>query len=243
MARSAIQLYTLRALDEPLDELLARVRDAGFEGVEYANRIGDADADAVRTALDETGLESVAAHVGIDEIEDDPEATIEFYRSLGCDHLVVPWLDPECFETESDIEATADRLLRVAETVDDHDMALSYHNHDHEFAAVNGRPAFEHLAEATREPLGFELDCGWTAAAGVDPTAVLDRWGDRVSLVHISDADETRSSVEVGDGVLDVEACAAAVRAHDVEWAIYEHDDPDDQMASVAHGADVLERF
>ncbi|EMA47418.1 sugar phosphate isomerase/epimerase family protein [Halococcus saccharolyticus] len=243
MARPAIQLYTLRALDEPLDELLARVGDAGFEGVEYANRIGDADADAVRTALDQTGLESVAAHVGIDEIEDDPDDTVEFYRSLGCDHLVVPWLDPECFETEAAVAETADRLMAVAETVDDYGMALSYHNHDHEFAEVNGRPAFEQLAEATREPLGFELDCGWTAVAGVDPTAVLDRWGDRVTLVHISDADESGSPTEVGDGVLDVAACAAAAREHDVEWAIYEHDDLDDQMESVVHGADVLEQF
>jgi len=79
--------------------------------------------------------------------------------------------------------------------------------------------------------------------AGADPVAVLDRWGDRVSLVHISDADETRSSVEVGDGVLDVDGCATAVQEHDVGWAIYEHDDPDDQMESVAHGAGVLERF
>lgn len=243
MARPAIQLYTLRALDEPLDELLARVGDAGFEGVEYANRIGDADADAVRTALDQTGLESVAAHVGIDDLEDDPDDTVEFYRSLGCDHLVVPWLDPECFETEAAVAETADRLMAAAETVDDHGMALSYHNHDHEFAEVNGRPAFEHLAEATQEPLGFELDCGWTAVAGVDPTAVLDRWGDRVTLVHISDADESGSPTEVGDGVLDVAVCAAAAREHDVEWAIYEHDDPDDQMESVVHGADVLEQF
>jgi len=243
MARSAIQLYTLRAVHEPLDELLARVDDAGFEGVEYANRIGDADADAVRAALDETGLESVAAHVGIEEIENDPEGTVEFYRSLGCDHLVVPWLDPECFATEDDIEETANRLMTVAEAVDERGMALSYHNHDHEFAAVDGRSAFDHLAEATREPLGFELDCGWTTVAGADPVAVLDRWGDRVSLVHISDADETRSSVEVGDGVLDVDGCATAVQEHDVGWAIYEHDDPDDQMESVAHGAGVLERF
>lgn len=243
MARSAIQLYTLRAVDEPLDELLARVDDAGFEGVEYANRIDDADTDAVGAALEESGLESVAAHVGIDDLEDDLDDTVAFYRSLGCDHLVVPWLDPERFATEGDIETTANRLMRVAEAVDDRGMALSYHNHDHEFAAVNGRPAFERLAEATREPLGFELDCGWAAAAGADPTAVLDRWGDRMSLVHVSDADGTRSPVEVGDGVLDVRACAAAVKDHDVEWAIYEHDDPDDRMASVAHGAAALERF
>jgi sugar phosphate isomerase/epimerase len=240
MAQSAIQLYTLRGVDTPLPELLTRISDAGFEGVEYANRIGNTDIDTMTAALDETGLESVAAHVGFDRLEDDLDETIEFYQSLGCDHLVVPWLDPEHFETTETIETVADRLMTMAETLTDRGITFSYHNHDHEFTEVDGQPAFDRLVAATAEPLGFEIDCGWAAVAGADLVSMLDRWENRVSLVHISDADETRSSVKVGNGVLDVSACASAVREHGVEWMIYEHDEPTDAMESVPHGAEIL---
>ena len=243
MARPAVQLYTLRAVETPLPDLLARIDDAGFEGVEYANRITEADIDSVVSALDETGLESAAAHVGINRLEDDIEEVIGFYRSLGCEHLVVPWLDPEAFATTEAVETTANRLQSVAEAVDDCGVDFSYHNHDHEFVTVDGETAFDRLADLTTRPLGFEIDCGWAAAAGVDPVSVLDRLGDRVSLVHVSDADKDRSPAEVGEGVLDVPACADAVREHAIEWAVYEHDEPANAMESVAHGADVLGGF
>ena len=242
MVRAAIQLYTLREVERPLPELLESVHDAGFEGVEFAGRITDADIDQVRATLEETGLESVAAHVDIERLETDPEETIECYRSLGCEHLVVPWLGSEAFATVDAIEATADRLESVAETVTAAGMAFSYHNHDHEFVAVDGETAFDRLTAAT-DTVGFELDCGWVTVGGTDPVPLLDRLGDRVSLVHISDADETGSPTEVGEGVLDVAACMEAVDDQGIDWAIYEHDDPADAMASAAHGADVLGRF
>ena len=122
-------------------------------------------------------------------------------------------------------------------------MAFSYHNHDHEFVEVDGETAFDLLAAATTDIVGFEVDCGWVTVGGVDPVSLLDRLGERVSLVHISDADGTGSPTEVGEGVLDVAACMEAVDDHGIDWAVYEHDDPTDAMASAAHGADVLGRF
>ena len=243
MARSAIQLYTLRTVETQIPELLTEVSNAGYEGVEFAHRVSEADTDAVRTALNETGLESAAAHVGIDRLEDDLEDTIEFYRSLDCEHIVVPWLDPEAFETVDAIEKTADRLQSVAESVESHGMRFSYHNHDHEFVRVDGETAFDRLADATTAPVNFELDCGWVTVGGADPAELLDRLDERISLVHISDADESGTPTEIGDGVLDVTACADAADRAGVEWAIYEHDDPADAMASAAHGAEVLDEF
>ncbi|WP_327053984.1 sugar phosphate isomerase/epimerase family protein [Halomicrococcus gelatinilyticus] len=243
MTRHAIQLYSLRTVERPLEDLIVAASEAGFEAVEYATRIRDADTGAVVEALDETGMESVAAHVAFDELNDDPGETVSFYRTLGCDRLVIPWLDEDHFENEDAIEETAHRLTSLAERVSDHGAALGYHNHVHEFRDVGGRPAFDRFAAASGEPLELEVDLGWAAAAGADPVRFLDRWHDRIPLVHVSDADQTRTPTEVGDGVLDVEACAAAVRRNDVEWAIYEHDEPVSPLESMVHGTEVLEGF
>lgn len=243
MVRSAIQLYTLRRVEKPLVDLLTTIGEAGFEGVEYANRIGSSDIESVNAALEKAGLESVAAHVDIEEIEDDPVNVVEYYHSIGCNRLVVPYLDGSHFESEDAIETTANRLTTLAETVSDHGASLHYHNHDHEFVDVNGQTGFERLADVTGDALSFEIDLGWAAAAGVDPVSLLDRLGERVSLVHASDVDETGSPTELGTGILDISACVAAVRDHGIEWAIYEHDEPTDPMASVGRGAEILPRF
>nr|WP_233340976.1 sugar phosphate isomerase/epimerase [Haloprofundus sp. MHR1] len=243
MAHSAIQLYTLRNVDEPLESLLEDIGDAGYEGVEFAQRVHEADLDAVTAALDETGLETVSAHVGLGAIEDDLDDTVEFYRALDCDRFVVPWLDAERFESEAAVRETATRLTEAAETLADRGIDLCYHNHDHEYELVDGTPALELLAEHSDAPLGFEVDLGWVTVGGGDPVSFLEQWGDRVPLVHVSDAEADRTPREVGDGVLDVERCAKAVRESDIEWAIYEHDEPEDPMASMRGGVDVLEQF
>lgn len=243
MARSAIQLYTLRSVDEPLESILREIGDAGYEGVEFARRVHDADLDAVTAALDETGLETASAHVGLDAIEDHLDETIEFYRALDCDRFVVPWLDADQFESDEAVRKTANRLTEAAETLADHGIDLCYHNHDHEYEPVGDTPALELLAEYSDDPLGFEVDLGWVTVGGGDPVSFLERWGDRVPLVHVSDAEADRTPREVGEGVLDVDRCAKAVREGDVEWAIYEHDEPEDPMASMRGGVDVLEQF
>lgn len=242
MVRSAVQLYTLRSLDEPLPEIIRRVGDAGFDGIEYASRIRDADTENVLTALEAAGIESVAAHVGLDAL-DELDEVVSFYHDLGTDRLVVPYLDASYFESRETVEETAGKLTTYADEVADRGASLYYHNHDHEFTMVDGRPAFEHLIELAGDSLNFEIDLGWAAAAGADPVRVLDEWSDRVSLVHLSDADENRSPTEVGEGMLDVDACATAINTSGVEWAIYEHDEPTDPLSSVTHGADVLSRF
>ncbi len=46
---------------------------------------------------------------------------------------------------------------------------------------------------------------------------------------------------EIGEGDVDMQACADAAREADVEWLIYEHDMPDDPAASIETGAAFLE--
>ena len=88
---------------------------------------------------------------------------------------------------------------------------------------------------------GIELDVGWAAAGGGDPAAILAELGSRGSVVHFKDVDvETRTPVEIGEGDVDMQACADAARAADADWFIYEHDYPEDPVASIDHGAEFL---
>jgi sugar phosphate isomerase/epimerase len=234
--RPAIQLFTLRELDASLPDLLARVGDTAFEGVEFAG-LGGSDPEEVRAALDDAGLDAAGAHVGIEDLESDLDSTVETYRKLDCERIVVPYLDEAQFASEKTTADTARRLQELAARLDDRGMALGYHNHDHEFTALDGQSAYDVLAAET--DIDLELDVGWATAAGHDPVGLLGHLRDRVPLVHLKDVSGDRP-VELGDCDVDSEACVRAALEAGTEWLVYEHDEPDDPEASLEHGAERL---
>ncbi|MFC6906483.1 sugar phosphate isomerase/epimerase [Halalkalicoccus tibetensis] len=244
MARTAVQLYTLRGIDDPLPAVLESVAETSLDGVEFAHRVAGADTNEVLATLEGTGLEVAAAHVGLDALEDDYGETTALYDELGAEDLVVPWLDPPHFESEAAVAEIAERLNDVAGRLADDGFTLHYHNHDQEFVDCGGHSAMDELLERTDGSIGFELDLGWANAGGADPVALLDRYGERISHVHFADADAASASpTELGEGDLDLEACAEAARSAGVEWYIYEHDEPADPHESLSYGAETLDPF
>ncbi|MFC7202516.1 sugar phosphate isomerase/epimerase family protein [Haloferax namakaokahaiae] len=228
----ALQLYSLRELDEPTPALVRRVADAGFDGVEFA---GLDDDDAIGTALEETGLVSPAAHVPIEDLEADLDAVCERYGALGVETLVVPYLPPEAFADADAVDETAHRLDDLTARCDDRGFRLCYHNHEHELAKIDGERAIDRLAE--NSGIGFELDLAWILAAGADPISYISRYADRTPLVHLKDvvvddtAERGGNPVNLGEGELDIDASVAVARDAGVEWVIAEHDFPDDPAA------------
>ena len=242
MARTAINLYSVRELDEPLLEILDRVADAGYDGVQFSGGLGDASPDDVLSKLAETGLEPTGAHVGIDDLEDYLEATHGLYaETLGCGSAVVPYLDETHFDSGASVERMAERLAGITTAAGEYGWPIHYHNHDHEFVDVDGETAFERLFALAPE-LGLELDVGWALVGGFDPVALIERYADRIDLLHMKDMDvESEDFREIGEGDVDMQACADAARGADVEWLIYEHDQPDNPAASIETGAAFLD--
>ncbi|GAB7017429.1 sugar phosphate isomerase/epimerase family protein [Halostagnicola bangensis] len=244
MAQTAIQLYSLRELEEPLPDVLNEIDETSFDGVEFAHRIRDADGTEVARALERTGLTPASAHVDLESLEDDVSSTVKFYDRLGCDTFVVPYLDESHFESLEAVESTANRLSAVASDLSERGVDLHYHNHEHEFVTCGERTAMAELLKQTGDVVGFELDLGWANVGGVDPVAFLERYEERISLVHLADAEtDSGSPTELGEGDLDLEGCLEAVERANVEWGIYEHDRPTDPRRSLSHGAETLDRL
>jgi len=246
MPRLAVQLYTLRSLDEPLVSLLNQIADLGYDGVEFAYRVQETPTDKVRDALDRTGLSAAAAHVPIESLEQEYDSTVDLYTHLGCDTLVVPWIDPDRFETVEQVADVAERLNTLAADLAADGFSLAYHHHDHEFVAVESADhaqwtALDELLDRTDDRVGLEVDLGWALVGGVAPDLLLNRYADRITHVHVSDADVAAGEpVGLGDGDLDLTALADALDRVDADWWIYEHDDPEDPIASITTGIDGL---
>lgn len=242
--RTAIQLYTLRDLDEPLADRIERVADVGYEGVEFAGLYGNDPADVAET-LDETGLDAVAAHLGADDIEAEYDDLLAAYGELDCDRFVVPSYDHEAFESREGVAEAADRLDSLAERLADDGVDLCYHNHVFEFAEIDGTTGFDAFVEETAE-VDLELDVGLATHAGADAVDLLERYADRIELVHVTDTvpgDDDHLHIDLGEGEVPLQECIDAARDTASDWLIYENGRTDHPARSAADDYETLRKY
>lgn len=244
MVSTAIQLFTVCKANESLWSIVDSVDEAGYDGVEYneewfpaltdsENELGEAATPSEMELPDTPGVQ-----VPLVVLENRFSEVVSTYEEFGCRDFVVPYVDEACFETRDTIGEIADRLTSVAERLAARDCQLHYHNHHFEFARVGDRTGYELLIDET-ENVNLQLDVGWAAAAGENPTEVLERFAELVDLVHLKDMDiETATPAELGKGDVDLEACVDAAKTIGAEWVIYEYDWPEEPLTSLAHGAD-----
>lgn len=248
MVQTAINLFSVRDLDESTLSILERVAQAGYDGVQFSGGLGDATPNVVASKLAETGLTPIAPHVGIGDLEDDLGAVFETYHDgLGCADAVVPHIGRENFADADSVDTFAERMASIAANLAAEDVRLHYHNHDFEFTALDQETAFDRFIDATAggdgvPSVGIELDVGWALAGGDDPAALIERLDDRIEFVHMKDVSlgADPPTVEIGAGDVDMAACATAARSVGAGWLVYEHDTPADPAASIETGAEFL---
>jgi len=225
-----------------MTETIERVALAGYDGIEIP--MEDATAPDVHDALEKTGLEVTSIGTGLWSLEHEFEENLEAARALDCEDLVCMWMGEDQFESPEALDSAADTLSEIAAKLAEHDCTLHYHNHDHEFVALEGAhdTAFDALVEATDDRVQFELDVGWVGTGGQDPIETIEALSERVSLVHLKDmAFEDGEFRTFGEGDLDIAGVCNVAEESDVDWLIFENDEPLDPVAEPSHARIVLE--
>lgn len=222
----ALQLYTVRdELQKDFAGTVRKVAEIGYPAVEFAG-YGGLSAAEMASLLRETGLQASSTHVSLDAVRDDLDGQIAYCREIGCRFMFLAWLAPD-ERGGSRLGALARQLDEAGRRCREAGISFGYHNHDFELEQVDGKPLLERLMEETSpERVTFELDVYWTAFAGVDPAAFLERHRDRISLLHMKDMDAERRYTEVGEGTLDIAGICRLGQEIGVRWYVVEHDAP-----------------
>ncbi len=213
--RIGLQLYSVRnALAESTSATLQRISELGFSYLEAANHHAATDdgigfgvsARELRSLLDDLGLQVIGCHVNpLDRPERLP-AVLDYQQEIGntqigCDIEFYPPGD-------------RDYVLRRAEFFNDvgrlcaeRGMRFYYHNHYQEFQLVDGVPVYEMILENTDPELVFvEMDTYWVYRGGQDPIAWMQRYPDRIILLHQKDFPaSTDQPLNLYDGVVDID--------------------------------------
>jgi sugar phosphate isomerase/epimerase len=124
-----------------------------------------------------------------------------------------------------------------------HGMRLGYHNHDFEFAPLDGSTVWEMMLPELSPAIELELDVFWAAVGGRDPSAEIKANPDRIRLLHMKDMAPGAEAQDapVGDGILPFPDLVEAARSSGVEWFVVEQDEPADALRDIGRAFGYLQ--
>lgn len=240
-----LELYTVRSLmAKDVEGTLAAVAEIGYREVEFTGEFGRSPGE-LRGTLDRLGLRAPARHVPVESLDGAWPKVLEDSATMGSEYAVVAWVPVEMRRTLDDWRRLGERFNSAGEATRRAGLRFAYHNHDFEFAELEGKLPFDVLLEATDPSLvAIELDLYWITKGGQDPLAYLQRGSGRYALVHVKDMDSTaeRGMTDPGKGIIDFPQILPVAREAGVRHYFVEHDNPADPLATARAGFEYLSR-
>lgn len=182
----AYQLYSARAeAQKDFKSTLKTVKAIGYDAVEFAGFFGFSSAK-ILSFLNEAGLEAASSHVPLKELKENLKHIIQFHKEIGCNRIVVPYLEEKDRAPREEFEEFIDLLKTLEHRLSKEGMELYYHNHDFEFVPYKGGFALDYMYNEV-PGLKSELDSCWIKFAGQNPVEYLSRYKGRYELVHLKD--------------------------------------------------------
>ena len=223
-----IQLYTVRdQFSRDPEGTLARLAQIGFKQVEFAG-YPPGSAQDVRKMLDRHGLTAPSSHAGLRAVDDTWERALEFAAAVGQRFITVPSFGGNDRRTLDGIKRVAARFNQAGDAARKHGLTFAYHNHDFEFAPVEGAVPYDVLlAETDPKLVTFEMDLYWITKGGKDPLDYFAKWPGRFPQVHVKDMDATEKKffANVGAGTIDFSRIFRQAKQAGIRHYYYEQDE------------------
>ena len=239
----AVQMYSVRDGIKNGEDLLAalgKVKEAGYEGVEFAG-VQNLPAETLKARLDELGLTAVGTHIGVDDFApENLDRTLAYYKTLGCRCIGVGGAD-----TSS--EAALGKVLTVlggaCKKCEEEGIRVYFHNHTHEFEPTKDGREKGLIIDRLKEACYLQVDTYWSFYAGVDNGAFLRENRDRICLLHLKDGVDGKPRA-IGEGQNDIAGIMRAAEDIGMEWVIVENDDPvPDGVSDVTRSIQYLKKY
>ena len=261
-----LQLYTVRnqMAADPLATLQA-IKKAGYAQVEGGDPTSE---QAMIAMLKDVGLTSQSSFFpwpyltgrwdlveaeGMKPAAKDFAGVVESAQKLGMNYLVFGYMRKEERQTLDDYHRIAEKLNQAGEQCNAAGIKLCYHNHAFEFEPIDSTVPYDILIDETdADKLHFELDVFWSSLAGHEPIPLMEKLGNRTTLLHLKNKkpdtpliyDESTVPVdafqELNDGVIDIEKILLLAEKKGVEQCFVEQDQSPDPIQSINQSANYL---
>ncbi|MEP7000224.1 MAG: sugar phosphate isomerase/epimerase [bacterium] len=237
-----LQLYTVRdLLEKDFEGTLGKIAQIGYTNMEFAGYYNHTP-EQVRAILDRLRMVSKSAHIGAQLMRQDAATQIRSAQVIGQEYITIPSYN---FPRDGGIDAWkkgAAEFNQWGALCKNAGLRLAYHNHNAEFAKVDGGPTGIDVLLRETDPalVDFEMDLYWTAFADQDPLVWFKKYPGRFAMWHTKDLLITggnKGMAPVGKGTLDFKAFFAHARESGMKYFFVEHDSaatyPGGSLASV----------
>lgn len=229
-----LQLYTVRdLLERDFEGTLAEVARLGYRQVEFAGNIGPSPEQTLNI-LKRHDLITPSSHVSYQQLETELSKHLQIAREMGLQFIVCPSVDASRLGTIDDRKHVCRTFNAIGAQAKDAGLRFAYHNHDFEFAAVDGQVPYDViLAETDPDLVTMEADLYWMPRAGRDPVMYFERYPGRFPLLHLKDMARDGTITEVGKGIVDFKRVLSHLALGGVAYCFVEHDHPAHPLQSI----------
>jgi sugar phosphate isomerase/epimerase len=204
----------------------AEMRSLGFQSVDLVSFKGygyeksplaDMPARQIRQKLESIGMLAENCQFYYAELHQSFEEKMAFSHELGLKNIICA-PDTTRMKTTDDWKWQAAQLNELGIKVKQAGFRLGYHNHDQEFLPIDGVIPYDLLMSGTDPRLvSFQIDVGNLTFAGADALSYLHKYPTRYFSMHAKDYLQGKTSVPVGQGVLNWKEIFTAAKKTPIE--------------------------
>ncbi len=237
-----LQLYSVRdAMSADLSGTLKKLSDLGYKNLELASYsngqfYGHSPAE-FKKIVNDLGMDAISSHSAVESAGitiETAKIMADAHAELGVKYCIQPWIE----EVDRNVE-TYKRMIgdwnKVGEIMKEVGIQFGYHNHNFEFANLNGVvPYYDiFLPEMDADLITMELDLFWASKAGQDPVEMFNKYPGRFQLLHFKDMktnqplffDVIKDDIcSVGAGVIDFKKILASKELAGTKYTFVEDD-------------------
>lgn len=215
---------TLKMMASQGYQLTEMCSPKGYAQIGYGPLVNMKTAD-MKSIINDAGLNCPSCHFGFGEFDEkNLDDRIEFAHGLGLTQMICStfWL-PKTAKLD-DYFASADKLNKAAEKIKQAGMQTGFHNHDFEFAKLDGQLIYDALMsrfDPNLVKMQFQtevINLGYKAAD------YFKKYPGRFISSHLSDWTADKKEVPVGQGVIDWKEFFAAAKTGGVKNFFVEMD-------------------
>jgi sugar phosphate isomerase/epimerase len=237
-----LQLYSLRnQFKTDVTGSLDLIQSWGITKLEGGGTYGMSMED-FKKELAARKLSVVSVGAGFEDLEKNLQKVIDNAKAFGATYVMCAWVphdnnkwDLEETQHATDVFNTAGKLLK------ENGLTLAYHAHGYEFRPYKDGTLFDYMAENATD-FTFEIDVFWVHHGGEDPLALMKKYPNKMTLMHLKDMqhgvkgnntghENVETNVVLGTGQVDIAGTVAEAKKLGLEYMFIE----DESSAVVEH--------
>ena len=184
----------------------------------------------IKKTINDAGLICPSCHFGWGELQNKLDDRIEFAKQLGLDYMICSTFGLPKTATLKDYQNAAMTYNKIAEKIAASGMQAGFHNHDMEFASIDGVLIYDALMQAFDPKLvkmQFQTE---VINLGYKASTYFNKYPGRFISAHMSDWTKDKKEMPIGQGVIDWKEFFAAaptggVKTFYVEMAMSTYQD------------------